>query len=93
MALKAGTINSTDITNTDNSTSMAEVMEQVFHKALPSVVPGADPTKGEAERQLLFVAVAQGVVRHLQEHHDDFKVEVDLPGNLGKATGKVNKIL
>lgn len=92
MALNAGTIIGTNIANTDNSTSMAEVMEQVFRKALPSVVPGADPTKGEAERQLLFVAVAQGVVRHLQEHHNDFKVEVDLPGSLGTAQGEVTEI-
>jgi len=85
MALKAGTLENI-------SGSMAEVMEQVFRDALPSVVPGADANKGEAERRLIFVAVAQGVVRHLQEHHNAFKVEVELPGGRGTANGEVKEI-
>lgn len=81
MALKPGTLQ-------DISGSMADSMEQVFREALPSVVAGADPNKGDAERRLLFVAVAQGVVRHLAENHDAFKVEV----NLSNGEGNVKEI-
>lgn len=79
MALKPGTLN-------DISGSMAEVMEQVFRNALPSVVPGADPSKGEAERRLLFVAVAQGVVGHLAANPNAFQVAVSLTNGTGEVT-------
>lgn len=79
MALKPGTIE-------DVSGSMAEEMEQVFRETLPSVVPGADPGRGEAERRLLFVAVAQGVVRHLAANPDAFKVGVSLTEGTGEVT-------
>lgn len=84
MALKPGTLE-------DINGSMAEAMEQVFRDKLPSVVADADPTKGEKERRLLFVAIAQGVVQHLQEHHDAFKVRVTLPGGV-TADGQVTEI-
>lgn len=72
MALKAGTFD-------DLSGSMAELMEQVFRDTLPRVISDADPDRGERERRVLFVAVAQGVVGHLRDHPNSFKVEVDLP--------------
>ncbi len=79
MALKPGTLE-------DIIGSMAEEMEQVFREELPIVVPGADPGRGEAERRLLFVAVAQGVVRHLVANPNAFKVEVSLTDGEGKVT-------
>jgi hypothetical protein len=79
MALKPGTLE-------DISGSMAEAMEQVFREALPSVVPGADPGRGEAERRLLFVAVAQGVVRHLAANPNAFKVGISLTDGTGEVT-------
>lgn len=79
MALKPGTME-------DVIGSMAEEMEQVFREELPSVVPGANPGRGEAERRLLFVAVAQGVVRHLAANPDAFKVEVSLTDGEGEVT-------
>ena len=79
MALKPGTLE-------DIIGSMAEEMEQVFREELPIVVPGADPGRGEAERRLLFVAVAQGVVRHLVANPNAFKVEVSLTDGEGEVT-------
>jgi hypothetical protein len=79
VALKPGTIE-------DIIDSMAEAMEQVFREELPVVVPGADPDRGEAERRLLFVAVAQGVVRHLAANPDAFKVHVSLADGAGQVT-------
>jgi len=79
MALNPGTL--------DNiSGSMAEAMEQVFREELPSVVPGANPERGERERRLLFVAVAQGMVRHLAANPDAFKVAVSLTNGTGEVT-------
>jgi hypothetical protein len=79
VALKPGTLD-------DMVRSMAEAMEQVFRTELPVVVPGADPGRGEAERRLLFVAVAQGVVRHLAANPDAFKVQVSLTNGAGQVT-------
>ena len=79
MALKPGTLE-------DIAGSMADAMEQVFRRELPVVVPGADPGRGEAERRLLFVAVAQGVVRHLAANPDAFKVQVSLTNGAGQVT-------
>ena len=79
MALKPGTLD-------DMVRSMAEAMEQVFRTELPVVVLGADPGRGEAERRLLFVAVAQGVVRHLAANPDAFKVQVSLTNGAGQVT-------
>ena len=79
MALKPGTLD-------DMVRSMAEAMEQVFRTELPVVVPGADAGRGEAERRLLFVAVAQGVVRHLAANPDAFKVQVSLTNGAGQVT-------
>ena len=79
MALKPGTLE-------DVVGSMAEEMEKVFREKLPFVVPGADPGRGEAERRLLFVAVAQGVVRHMAAHPKSFKVEVSLTDGKGEVT-------
>jgi hypothetical protein len=79
LALKSGTLE-------DFIGSMADEMEQVFREELPVVIPGADPARGEAERRLLFVAVAQGVVKHLVANPDAFKVEVSLTDGEGEVT-------
>ena len=66
--------------------SMAEEMEKAFGVELGN--------SGFSDRHLrmIFAAVSQGVVRHLQQNPDAFKVEVELPGGQGKAHGKVNEI-
>lgn len=79
MALKPGTLE-------DIIGSMASEMEKVFRDKLPQLVPGANPARGEAERRLLFVAVAQGVVKHLVAHPDAFKVAVSLTNGIGEVT-------
>ncbi len=81
MALKPGMLEEDGFLD-----SMAKEMEAVFREKLPFVVPGADPEMGEAERRLLFVAVAQGVVKHLAANPDAFKVEVSLSNGKGNVS-------
>jgi hypothetical protein len=86
MPLKAGTIN--DLTD-----SMAQTMIDTFNNEWESVM-GKDTPKPQNMDQmnLLFTAVAQGVVQHLQKHPTDFIVTVTDSGT-GTDTGTVTSIL
>ena len=68
MALKAG---KTDFTN-----SMAEAMEKVFKEQLAMGLP-----KPADQMKVLFIAVAEGVVRHLVAHPEAFVVTVTQDNN------------
>lgn len=68
MALNAGT-------STTLEGSMAGAIEQAFREEWPSVMkteaPGPNP-----QMQLLFLAVAKGVVRHLVAHPEAFVIRL-----------------
>lgn len=83
MALKPGT---TKNIPGGFAQSMAEEMEKAFGDELGKT--------GFSDRHLrmIFAAVSQGVVRHLQQNPDAFKVKVELPGDLGTAVGEVSEI-
>ena len=82
MALKAGTTG-------DTSDSMAAAIEQAFRSAWPAVMTHMDlPSETSPDLQLLFVAIAQGVVHYLADHPDSFQVSVTVATNL-TATAKV----
>lgn len=85
MALKAGTKN-------DYTGSMAEAIEHAFQKAWPHVMGGKGP-ESNPQMELLFIAIAQGVVKYLSTHSDSFEVEVQGGGNAGKKSGKVSEIV
>lgn len=70
MVLKAGTMRGTDFAG-----SMAEAMEKAFEVEWRAVKKSALPTAGQEDRRLLFIAIAQGVVRHLKENADSFKIK------------------
>lgn len=63
MAYKAGTVN-------DFANSMAKAIEDALKTEWASVKGKALPSTGEEDRRLLFVAIAQGVLRYLSEHDD-----------------------
>jgi hypothetical protein len=59
--LKAGTLN-------NFANSMAAAMERALDIQWQTIRNVPLPATGEEERRLLFVAIAQGVVRHLTEN-------------------------
>jgi hypothetical protein len=74
MALKAGT-------TTQEKDSMAQAIDQAFGQAWPSFIETMDPPATTSpDLQLLFVAIAQGVVGYLKSHQNDFVVTVTVSG-------------
>lgn len=74
--------------------SMVAAMEHAFKTEWPKVMDDMPPPSKPEElnqMRLLFAAIAQGVVKYLQEHPDDFKVTVNAPG-VGDYTGTVSEI-
>lgn len=72
MALKPGSIN-------DFANSMAQAMDQAFHNQWQTAKGEPLPGAGEQDRQLLFAAIAQGLVQHLKQHANDaFQIEVQV---------------
>lgn len=59
--IKAGTVS-------DYDASMAEAIEKAFEKEWKKVKNSELPGMGREDRQILFVAIAQGVVSYLKEH-------------------------
>ena len=68
MALKPGTI-------TDYDNSMAQAMEEAFLAEWKNAMGDADSPEPNNQMRLMFVAVAQGVVRHLHENPDAFRID------------------
>jgi hypothetical protein len=91
MALKAGSLSLQSLSN-----SMAQAMENAFIQQWPVVMVDREPPKPEElqQMQLMFVAIAQGVISHLMEHPKSFKVEVTLPSGFNETTasGTVTEI-
>jgi len=87
MAIKAGTVN-------DFESSMAEAMEEAMRIEYETVKVGQQlPTMGIEDRRILFAAIAQGVVRHLKNHLDSFKVNTEVSGVAGaSATSNINDL-
>ncbi len=84
MALKAGSVN-------DFSNSMANKMAEAFAQQW-LVAMNNQPFPGiNNQTQLLFAAIAQGVVNYLKENPDAFKVAVTGPVP-GTFTGAVTQI-
>ena len=70
MALKAGTIQ-------DYVNSMAQAMENAFLEEWPRIMSDDQPKpKSNDQMKLLFIAIAQGVVRHLADHPESFDVSI-----------------
>jgi hypothetical protein len=63
MALKAGTVS-------DFSDSLAAAIEHALEVEWELVKGETLPADGQADRRLLFVAIAQGIVRYLSENDE-----------------------
>lgn len=83
--LKAGTPD-------DLGGSMAEAMEQAFEKTWGEHKETELSGRGRDERRILFVAVAQGILRYLKEHAPEgFEVDVEVTqkDSLVESEGRV----
>ncbi len=97
MALKAGTIpdpNDPEAPSLEDSLegSMAKAMEQAFVMLWSNVMGEQDVPLDRQQMQLMFVAVAQGVVEHLKENATAFKVQVTFSPGETTAEGTVTEI-
>lgn len=62
----------------DLGDSMAAAIEEAFERAWREVNDSGLPEKGRRDRRILFVAVAQGVIKYLKQHDaDGFDIEAD----------------
>ncbi len=86
MAYKAGTVN-------DFADSMAKAIEDALKTEWAQVKGEALPSTGEEDRRLLFVAIAQGVLRYLSDYdHTSLDVyDVQVTNHVGND-GKVRVI-
>ncbi len=84
MALKAGSL---DDNQFEYATSMAKAMEIAFLEEWPKVMRGSDTPVMDKQMSLMFVAIAQGVVKHLASNAGAFKVSVGISG-----AGQVSEI-
>ena len=73
MSLKAGTMQ-------EYTGSMAEAIEHAFKQEWPNVMENMELPASSPQMKLMFVAVAQGIVRHLKEHAGSFEVKVSSSG-------------
>lgn len=71
MPLKAGTVIRNKLAGT-----MAEAMDEAFLREWNAGSDYPLSSQGQRERQILFSAIAQGVVKHLMENRDAFKIVV-----------------
>ena len=76
MALNAGNIRDID-KHPDNVGSMAQAIEDAFLEEWHNAMDPQELPKHNKQMQLLFVAVAKGVINHLAAHPEAFKIKVD----------------
>ena len=80
MPLRAGTKN-------DYANSMAQAMEKAFLEEWPHIMSNDHPKPVMTDHiRLLFIAISQGVVRHLVNNPDGFEVTFTFGGNTITAT-------
>ena len=65
--------------------SMAEAMDKAFLEEWRAVKGTALSGLGEEDRRILLVAIAQGVVAHLQQHAEAIRVEVNVTDTQGEG--------
>lgn len=73
MPLKPGT-------HTDLGGSMAEAIQTAFNAHYKEII-GKDPPASNKQFELLCLAVAEGVIKHLKAHSADFKVKTTFEGS------------
>lgn len=90
MKLKAGTLDDNKF-----SGSMAEAIEKAFEDVWEEHYKTHLNKETEKDRRVLFVAIAQGVIRYLKANEDAFSIEIspenETPGNQLLTTIKTVK--
>lgn len=81
MKLKAGTKKKGIIIEDQYSGSMAQAMEKAFIQEW-QVIMGTDAPEMNNHVRLLFIAIAQGVIRHLYDNQDAITVTVPPGGGV-----------
>lgn len=86
MPLKAGSLTGTGYTD-----SMASAMETAFKNEWPTLMGDTPLPASNDQMKLMFIAIAQGVITHLQLHCDAFAVKITNGYAVGD-TGNVTDI-
>lgn len=87
MPLKAGTKKTGPIGYEDQyAGSMAKAIEHAFIKEWPLIM-GSDAPALNDHMRLLFIAIAQGIIKHLKENAGS--ITVTIPGS-GTGSGVIN---
>jgi 2C-methyl-D-erythritol 2,4-cyclodiphosphate synthase len=86
MPLKAGSLSGTGYAD-----SMASAMEDAFKNEWPAVMGDIALPASNDQMKLMFIAIAQGVITHLQQHCDAFTISIT-NGNAVGSTGNVTGI-
>ena len=73
MALRAGSSGGFSYEN-----SMASAMEKAFKEEWKNFMGNAPVPESNPQMQLMFVAIAKGIVQHLHDNYDAFSVHVDI---------------
>jgi hypothetical protein len=72
MKLKAGTLTNQNLNEFSNS--MASAMMHAMEKEYEAVKNVELPSIGREDMKIMFSAIAQGVIRHLRDNPDAFKI-------------------
>jgi len=78
MPMKAGTV-------TDFANSLAEAMDKALATEYLAVKGEPLPDMGEEDRRLMFVAIAQGLLRYLKDNSDAFELAVQTEQVTGES--------
>lgn len=70
----------------DFADSMAGEMETAFSELLAEKGKAPLDSKGQDDRRMLFIAIARGVIRHLQNKQTSFVVQVPAGGQAVTVT-------
>ncbi len=84
MPLKAGSINEPKPPTPDEQ-SMAQAMAQAFRDQWPLVMGDQKLPEDTPQTQLLFVEIAQGIITHLVQNPEAFRVLVTQSNGAGAA--------
>ena len=82
MKFKAGTM---EDTMEDFDDSMAAAIENAFERVWNERMGSQLPSETQEDRRMMFVAIAQGVIRHLKDNSED-GFDVDVPDGEGTVT-------
>jgi O-methyltransferase involved in polyketide biosynthesis len=85
MSLKGGHVS-------DFDKSLAAAIEQALVDEWLAVKGQSLPAQGQDDRRLLFVAIAQGVLRYLKAHQNEILTSLTFDAGAGSVTASVSAL-